>query len=374
MKTIRRFASRVCLSGLAFFCASQSPGFGAAPNLLEPQDGAVVQLAPDAQKTYKSPKERGLDAKYSPNEAKNGVDDCSRPNPTIFRWNGEATDVEFTLQLAKTDDFVDAKEFPGVGNREREVKNLPPNTKFFWRVKATSKDGTSEFSATRSFRTEPTCPRWYDAPGVSNVRDAGGWTTRDGKRVKSGKIYRGSEFDGHFNLTEEGKRVILDEMGVVVDFDLRGAGEWGNKPDYKSPLGEPNVRRVNFPVSSYAGIFNDDQKKIYREMFQFLADEKNYPLYVHCWGGADRTGTLIMAINAILGVPDDDLFVDYELTSFSVFGERSIRSDYFQETLKELNAYGAENDSLSVKFENYLKSAGVTDDELEAIRRILLEN
>ncbi len=370
MRANRRFIQIVL--GLAFLYQA-APCLGVAPILAEPQDVAVVSLASDAQKAYKSPEKRGWNAEYSPSALKNGADDASKPKPTIFRWNGNSSDVIFTLQLAKTDDFVDAVEFPSAEKLEREVKNLPPDAKFFWRVKATSKDGSEEFSQTRSFRTETACPRWFDVPGISNVRDAGGWTTRDGKRVKSGKIFRGSEFDGHFNLTEEGKRVLLDEMGIVVDLDLRGASEWGNVLDYTSPLGAQNVRWLNFPVSSYGGIVADEQKRLYREMFRVLADEKNYPLYVHCWGGADRTGTLIMAINAILGVSDDDLCADYEITSFSVFGERSIHSKEFKSLLEGLNAYGTDDDSLSIKFENYLKSAGVTDDELNAIRKILLE-
>ena len=38
-----------------------------------------------------------------------------------------------------------------------------------------------------------------------------------------------------------------------------------------------------------------------------IADENRYPVYIHCTGGADRTGTLAFLINALLGVGEDDL-------------------------------------------------------------------
>lgn len=39
-------------------------------------------------------------------------------------------------------------------------------------------------------------------------------------------------------------------------------------------------------------------------------------VYLHCVGGADRTGTLAFLIEALVGVSESDLSKDYELTSF----------------------------------------------------------
>lgn len=39
-------------------------------------------------------------------------------------------------------------------------------------------------------------------------------------------------------------------------------------------------------------------------------------MYLHCVGGADRTGTLAFLIEALVGVSESDLSKDYELTSF----------------------------------------------------------
>ena len=59
-----------------------------------------------------------------------------------------------------------------------------------------------------------------------------------------------------------------------------------------------------------------------RDIFAVLSDESNYPVYFHCNAGADRTGTLAFLIEGLLGVSYADTIRDFELTSFSKFGER----------------------------------------------------
>ena len=124
---------------------------------------------------------------------------------------------------------------------------------------------------------------------------------------------------------------------------------------------------------AYSGILNDKTKAMYRDIFAALAKPESYPVYIHCAAGADRAGTLNLAIKSVLGVSDSDLFADYEFTSFSVFGERRIGSDTFKKFREDFKRYG-ENEPFSVQFVNYLKECGVTDEELDAVRNILLED
>ena len=81
-----------------------------------------------------------------------------------------------------------------------------------------------------------------------------------------------------------------------------------------------------------------------------------------------------MAIKAVLGVSDNDIFTDYEMTTLSTHGNRCINSDGFKDMLKKFDEYGEKDDAFSTKFVNFLKSCGVTDDELNAIRGYLLED
>ena len=52
---------------------------------------------------------------------------------------------------------------------------------------------------------------------------------------------------------------------------------------------------------------------------QWLIDRlrEGKPVYFHCIYGADRTGTLAFLLESLLGVGENELAKDYELTSFS---------------------------------------------------------
>lgn len=98
---------------------------------------------------------------------------------------------------------------------------------------------------------------------------------------------------------------------------------------------------------------------------------------MHCTRGADRTGTIAFLFNAFLGVSEIELIQDYELTTFSIFGERNSKgttllATRFQEFLKILNSYPGE--TLQEKTEYYLQSIGVTKIELERIKKIMFGN
>ena len=131
-------------------------------------------------------------------------------------------------------------------------------------------------------------------------------------------------------------------------------------------------------------IFNhsESQKNI-TNIFQTLAKEESYPLYLHCNAGADRTGTICALIECLLGVSEEDATKDFELTSFSPFGKRTrvyvqqndsgnyIAWGKFLETLRSFD--DSENRNLTTATEKYLLSLGVTRSEINSIRSILLE-
>ena len=111
----------------------------------------------------------------------------------------------------------------------------------------------------------------------------------------------------------------------------------------------------------------------------YLADESVYPLFLHCLGGADRTGMIVLYIRALLGECDEDIFVDYELTTLSNYaggfeegstdtGSRSRNGSYFREFLDEFAKY--EGTNLAERTESFLLSCGVTSDTIEKIRKI----
>ena len=168
--------------------------------------------------------------------------------------------------------------------------------------------------------------KWVAVEGVRNVRDIGGWTG-----LKAGMIYRGTELskitikDGNshgYDITEAGKKVMLEKLGIKSDFDLRAPNK-GSRGKYvtESALGE-GVKLLDHPIGSYMDIFTYSGEKTYAKALKQFADPSIYPTYVHCAGGADRTGTICFLVETLCGVPLELARIDYELTGLSPVGGR----------------------------------------------------
>jgi protein tyrosine/serine phosphatase len=94
----------------------------------------------------------------------------------------------------------------------------------------------------------------------------------------------------------------------------------------------------------------------------------------HCAVGADRAGTVAFLLHGLLGMSMEDCIRDYELTTLSTIGVRTHTSAEFQGLLKALREFGDPPDDLAGQAEGYLRSIGVTADEIGAIRRLLIED
>ena len=322
--------------------------------LLTPQNDAVLPLSTDAQNEFRCRSHELTSTgkiDWMHLEKKSGTPDGSLPRPIVFTWEGDDAGV---LELSETQDFARARRFQGE-NGTCTVYNCKVAARYWWRV------GDSEV---RSFTTEDMAPRWIKVDGNTNVRDAGGWKTEDGRRVKQGLLYRGGEMNTHVFITEAGIRTMVDELGIRTDLDLRGEAVGVHT---ESPLG---VEYVLLPFAAYDDFAADPIHL--KEVFELLADESKYPLYYHCWGGADRTGTLAFMLGAILGVPEDDLYLDYEFTSLSIWrGIRCRSGEGMQGLVQGIEPYGSH---VKERAEGFLRAHGVTDEVMDKIRRILLED
>lgn len=247
-----------------------------------------------------------------------------------------------------------------------DIYNLKSDTDYYWRVTAVLSDGSAATSEIGSFVTADT-PRLLYIDGLYNVRDIGGWEGLDGERIRQGLVYRGTQLDGlhnepDFHLTEEGA-TALALLGIKTDLDMRGAS------NSVSPI--EGATRKNFAPSSYGSAFGSG-KYIYGQMLKEFADPDNYPMYVHCTYGADRTGTLFYILEALLGVSEEDLLREYELTGLvfgSVSREPILRPD-LHKVLAGLNAY--DGDTLADCAEAYCLDVGLTQEEIDTIREIFL--
>jgi hypothetical protein len=293
--------------------------------------------------------------------------DCFAPKSIELSWSCEKAILGYTLTIAMDENFTDVVTTCNVVGDSVLLQNPYTGCEYFWKVNAIAESGEVLKSGTLSFKVKAT-PRPVSIQGVSNTRDLGGYATPNG-RVKQGMIYRTAKFD---DITPEGKIMAVEGLKIKTDLDLRNSGE--GTAGMQSPLGCEKYLRLSSP---YYDIFSADQKAQVREIMKVFADESNYPIAMHCSLGRDRTGTIAFLINALLGVGEYDLRMDYFLSAFSHSGTALDSATYVILEGSFERMYGGILDTYSgetyaEKVENYLLLAGVTTEEIQAIKSIML--
>jgi len=272
------------------------------------------------------------------------------------------------LQIATDRSFEHLVRQILVRKHEASVFNLENGQQYYWRVFI--EDTPHDDAEIRSFHTAMDTPRWIFIDGCTNVRDCGCWMTSSGRRIKQGLLYRGSEFNRHHAITPTGRYALVHDLHLKTDIDIRGKTEIHSH--FVPPLDENGIKWINITVEPYGEIDKPEWRKQYREYFTFLSNPDIYPAYCHCWGGADRTGTTSFLLGAILGMSDEDLILDYELTSCAIYGARKRNFKLFNDMLNVLDRYPG--DSFAEKGIAYLRDIGVTEKTLDAIRDIFLQS
>ena len=331
--------------------------------LKSPQNGAHISLQTSIQKEFIRDGRKYLSGELDLESFRGQCGeyyDKSRPSRVSFRW--EAKDaLSSTLEISKTADFSDI--FMSVTARNQyDGYNFEIGKAYYWRVR-----NPREESEIFSFSTEDIAPRFMFFDGATNVRDLGGYVTEDGNRIKQGLIYRGAELDMHQVLTEAGKTTMHDILGIKTDLDLRGEAVGFT---LKSPIGD-DAELVQVPLCAYREYIQEQNFSALKKIFTLFADENNYPLYFHCWGGADRTGCLAFTLEAVCGVDEETLMKDFELTCLSGHGNVKSRDEEdFSSMVKTLTGYGK---NWRERMTNFLVEAGISLEKIEKFRGIMLE-
>ena len=341
------------------------------------------------------------DYKLNDLQGSSGVDIANFKDPTNGPYSDVNTGVELKYDITKTPqcdclpevyvslnkDMSNAQRYNG-GHDSVTIYNLLAGKKYYWQVK----NGGVK-SAVKEFETGD-YPRWISAQPLFNVRDCGGYMTSSGKRVKQGLVYRGGEVanaeftrgsDRHSQTnTEESKRIFRDVMKIGVEIDLRNSGENENGNYTSCGFAENgDIDYHMWGIGSYANYIKDHAHCA--EIFNAFAEADQKPVYFHCYGGADRTGTIAFLLNAVLGVGYTDLVIDFELTSYSSIITRECARSHLREgqwdhwpamvtELKGLSTWNSE-DSIKDNIERYLtQKAGVPQTTIDKIRQIMLED
>ena len=307
-------------------------------------------------------------------------EDIYYPNALTFSWVAYDSADYYRFFISTDKDFAtDKTEGYIVNTKSLTLSHLFTGTKYYWKVVATKiLNGGDEYRdvtliKNATFRTEKG-PRCFKIDGVSNTRDIGGLEAMDGYRIKQGMIYRGGKLE---NITDEAKEYFLNYIGVTTDLDLRTPGEGG--AGGVSPLGS-DINYINLDGRYYVGskgINTEEGKEIFAQEIRVFANPDNYPIYIHCSLGRDRTGTIVMVLQGLLGVGINDIMKDYEFSIFSVTGTQDNASiEAIRNNITATYNYIKDNyegDTFAERTENYLLSIGITAEEIQTIRTLLLE-
>jgi protein-tyrosine phosphatase len=161
--------------------------------------------------------------------------------------------------------------------------------------------------------------------GASNFRDLGGYPTTDGRVVRTGLVYR----SGALHALTEADQQRLRGLGVQVAVDLRPSEEQAAEPtnaEFLRILHVPLLRgeRTGGPdaLASGEAYLRDryfeialDRAADIGTILRSFAQENGLPAIIHCAAGKDRTGVVSAVVLLALGVDDDTVLDDYELTS-----------------------------------------------------------
>jgi len=352
----------------------------AALSIVAPQDGVTVPTLRGSQKAYLSVQRKDrFKVMENAGLRQTLVARGATQQPLRLEWTGD-TNAECELTVKRVGG--ERQTFSLANRTHAYITNLELGAKYLWAVVDRGND-TKAVGGT--FETEPDPPRLLRADGVMNLRDLGGWKGLKGKRVRQNMIFRsaglrssaksrgGSLFGGSYSpgevrISEAGIETLRHEFKVKTDIELRSKQEAACMTS--SILGE-GVTWVHVPFAAYDFIDNPVRgREPFAQVFKTFTDPARYPILFHCSGGRDRTGTLAFLLNGLLGVDGDDLCKDWEATIFTE-GDVKFGTGRIDRLLKYLHSIGGE--TVAEQCERYALSCGVTKEQIEKFRGIMLE-
>ena len=168
---------------------------------------------------------------------------------------------------------------------------------------------------------------------VNNFRDCGGYATIDGKRMRTGRLYRSGTLDN----ARTADLHILQSIGLKTIVDLRAPREKKKELPHLDGVSridvpielENRVREKIQPLMTKRGAEGEVieiLKQMYRDLadeawpqarhlFQILLKADVYPVLIHCRAGKDRTGFMCALVQQALGVEREAIFQDYRETN-----------------------------------------------------------
>lgn len=353
--------------------------------LIAPVDGTIVPLLSAEQKSFLDlPREERMRRFADPDARETLRSHGWLPQRVSLQWKGRPENGASPLYTVEVRRLPDGLPVFRADTTHHNVtlENLEIARSYEWTVWERGA-GVPTRSATATFQTEDHAPRLLHVHAIPNFRDIGGRIGLDGRRVRQGLVYRSSGFNlnasdedpatgtrtpGATRIDDANRGYLLNTLGIRTDIDLRSDDECFGMTG--SPLG-PSVRWAHFETWAYQGYQDEWCRGQVAQILRIFLDPAAYPIDFHCISGADRTGSLAFLINALLGVEEEELWRDWETTGFWSTEPHFNHEERF---LKLLGGFQSRpGATLREKAEDYVLSAGFTQDDLARLRELLLE-
>lgn len=223
---------------------------------------------------------------------------------------------------------------------------------------------------------------------VSNMRDLGGFATRDGQVTQFCRFYR-SNVPAMLSY-EEVK--YLKRLGIRTLIDLRTTSEVNRVPNQLSIDKSFDYFHISvmdgdidkLPESaeaipaSYLAMADNHQKM--GEIFKVLTLSNGAAIF-HCTAGKDRTGVVAAILLLLAGVGLDDILADYQVTHTYIRGEiieitkhHDVDLPWFigRSEIEFMNGFLEMFHEKYQTVENYLQIIGLSDGEIFLLKNKLV--
>lgn len=234
------------------------------------------------------------------------------------------------------------------------------------------------------------------ADTLINMRDLGGYPTLKGNATNFGVCVRSEVLA---SLSAKDKKAVK-EYGIKTVIDLRSLREADKlKSDY---LNDRKIKYYNVPLFDafltalnmydekkgdikiselYIEVLNVNKTQI-SKIIKLIANSEGTVCF-HCTAGRDRTGIIAALLLKLVGVPNEDIAADYQISShylqpkyskiFSNPKHKNVPMEFLEckpQNITEMLEY---IDKEFKGVENYLLSAGVSKTDVKDIKSKFLD-
>ena len=323
-----------------------------------------------------------------PDNTVNGKTELSRPAPVTITWPAIKDALKYKVLISENADMTGAMLYwtnaDGSDISTNSLtfdNNLKSKTVYWYQAVARNNGAKSKIMC---FMTDDVLPRNIYVDGITNMRDLGGYIV-EGNTVKQGMIYRSGRLNKSkattltVEITEAGKKTMLETLGIKTEIDLRRDAEEIGGLNGVSVLGS-GVKYFNCAMQWNGGAnttrpYLEQNFPSICKVFEILADKDNYPVFFHCDIGTDRTGMMAYFIGAVLGEDKETLKKDYLFSNFGNINGSRDTNETHGFTFYEQAIDDAEGETLAEKAEYLLiNTVGVQKADIDALKEIMLED